>query len=98
MSFDGTYNVSIDTPMGKQESVVTLTQAGDDLNGTMAAQGDQIDIKNGKVNGDTATWDADITKPMPMTLSFEAKKEGDGINGSVKLGAFGNASFSGSAA
>lgn len=98
MSFSGTYNVTINTPMGKQEGVLTLAEEGGALNGNMSAQGETVDIKNGSVNGDSATWDVDVSKPMPMTLGFEAKKDGDNVNGSVKLGAFGNAPFEGTPA
>lgn len=98
MAFDGKYNVTINTPMGQQEGVLTLATDGGAVTGSMEAQGDTAEIKNGAVNGDTATWDVDISKPMPMTLSFEAKEAGDGLSGSVKLGAFGNADFSATAA
>ena len=98
MSFSGTYNLTINTPMGKQESVLVLSDEGGALTGTMEAQGEKGEIKNASIDGDTATWDVDVPKPMPMTLSFTAKKAGDGLEGSVKLGAFGNAAFEGAAA
>jgi hypothetical protein len=93
MSFAGTYNITINTPMGKQEGVLTLAEDGSNLTGTMSAQGDSTEIKNGSVNGDSATWDVDVTKPMPLTLSFDGKKAGEDINGNVKLGAFGSSTF-----
>ena len=92
MAFAGTYNISINTPMGKQEGTLTLAEDGG-LTGTMAAMGDSVDIKNGAVNGDTATWAVDVTKPMPLTHEFEGKKDGDNLSGSVKLGAFGASTF-----
>ena len=98
MSFSGTYNLVVNTPMGKQESSITLVEEGGALSGTMTAQGQSQEIKNASIDGDTASWDVDVPKPMPMTLSFSAKKAGDGLEGSVKLGAFGNASFEGAAA
>lgn len=97
MSFSGTYNIEINTPMGKQEGVLTLVEDGGNLTGTMAAQGDSAEIKNGSVAGDKATWDVDVSKPMPLTLSFEGTKAGDAINGNVKLGAFGSSTFSATA-
>ena len=93
MSFSGTYNITINTPMGKQEGVLTLAEDGGALSGTMAAQGNTADIKNASVAGDTAKWDVDVTKPMPLTLSFEGKKDGGNLAGSVKLGAFGTSTF-----
>lgn len=94
MSFDGKYNITIQTPMGAQQGTLDLSQSGDDLTGSMvAASGENAEIKNGKVNGDKATWDVEITSPMPMTLSFDATKAGDAISGSVALGAFGQSTF-----
>lgn len=93
MAFDGTYNVSINTPMGKQEGKLTLAQDGTDLTGTMEQGGDSSPIKNGRVDGEKAMWDVDVTKPMPLTLSFEGTEGGPGMSGNVKLGAFGNSTF-----
>jgi hypothetical protein len=39
-----------------------------------------------------------MTSPMPMKLEFAAEVDGDAISGTVKLGAFGNATFSGTRA
>ena len=57
-----------------------------------------IDIEDGTVDGDNLTWKASMTSPMPMTLEFTATVSGDEINGEVKLGAFGNATFTGTRA
>ena len=96
--FNGTWNVIINTPMGKQEGTLVLNQDGSELTGTMSAQGDTAQVKNGKVEGDTAKWDVDVSKPMPLTLSFTGSKAGDNLNGKVALGAFGNADFEGTPA
>ncbi len=93
MSVDGTWDMSLNTPMGKQEGKLHLSADGDALTGKMEQMGNSVDIANGKVAGDTLTWEASITTPMPMTLNFEGKLDGDKITGSVGLGAFGNADF-----
>ncbi len=98
MSFEGKYNVEINTPMGKQTGMLVMAQEGDTLTGTMEAQGDIAPIANGTVSGDTATWNVDVTKPMPLTLGFTATKDGDNISGKCSLGAFGEADFTGTAA
>lgn len=93
MSFDGTYDVSINTPMGKQQGKLTLAQDGAALSGTMEQGGDSSPIKNGRVEDGKAMWDVDVTKPMPLTLSFEGSETAGGMSGNVKLGAFGNSAF-----
>ena len=45
----------------------------------------------------TLTWKAALTQPMPITLEFTAKVDGDTISGNVKLGTFGDATFEGTA-
>jgi hypothetical protein len=80
--------------MGAQVVTATITTSGDTFSGKTESQMGSQDV-TGKVAGDTLTWSSDITSPMPMTLEFEAKVDGDKMTGNVKLGAFGNAPLSG---
>jgi len=94
MSADGNWKITISTPMGPQEMTVAIATQGDAFTGkAQSAMGD-TDF-SGKVAGDTLTWSADITKPMPLTLEFDAKVDGDKMTGNVKLGAFGSAPLNG---
>ena len=97
-SADGVWNTVTNTPMGTQNATLTLATDGDTLTGTMAGPQGTIDVEDGTVDGDSLSWKANITTPMPMTLEFSATVSGDEISGNVKLGAFGNASFSGTRA
>jgi hypothetical protein len=96
MSADGTWNTTINTPMGAQNGTLVLSTDGGDLTGKMAGPQGEMDIKDGNIDGETLSWKADITSPMPMTLEFTATVDGDDISGNVKLGAFGDAAFTGS--
>lgn len=98
MSADGTWKTTMNTPMGAQQGTLILATSGSDLTGKLSGPQGEIAIEDGKVDGDNLTWKAKITSPMAMTLEFSAKVDGDNISGNVKLGAFGNASFSGSRA
>jgi hypothetical protein len=49
----------------------------------------------GKIDGDTLTWSTDITNPMPMTLEFTVKVDGDKMTGKCKLGTFGISDLAG---
>jgi hypothetical protein len=57
-----------------------------------------IDLTDGKVEGETLSWKASLTQPMPITLECTAKVEGDSISGEAQLGSFGSAPFSGTRA
>jgi len=98
MSADGTWNTTINTPMGAQNGTLTLQTSGATLTGKMAGAQGEIQLTDGTVDGNNLTWKAAMTSPMPMTLEFSAAVDGDKISGTVKLGAFGNASFSGTRA
>ena len=98
MSADGTWNTTINTPMGAQNGTLTLSTDGGSLTGKMSGAQGELELQDGAVDGDTLTWKADMTSPMPMTLEFTATVSGDEISGTVKLGAFGDASFSGTRA
>lgn len=96
MAADGKWQLTINTPLGAQQSMLDITTSGGSLTGTQsAATGDEKPIENGKVTGDQISWKASITKPMAMTLEFSATVQGDSMTGSVKLGMFGTQSFRG---
>ena len=98
MSADGTWNTTMNTPMGAQNGTMTLSTDGGTLTGTLKSPQGEIELTDGTADGDTLTWKADITSPMAMTLEFTATVDGDSMSGNVKLGAFGDATFSGTRA
>ncbi len=98
MSVDGSWKVTINSPMGSQDSTLTLVTDGGSLSGSMAGPQGTQEFAGGTVDGNNLTWVVDMTQPMPMKLEVSAEVNGDDISGNVKLGAFGNASFSGSRA
>lgn len=89
----GTWEGVVNSPMGEQKSTMTLSQDGDTVTGTNAGAQGAVDIKDGKVDGDTFTWKMDITVPMPLTLEGTATVDGDAMTGSIKAGAFGDMPF-----
>ena len=98
MSANGTWSTTINTPMGAQNGTLELNVDGSDLSGKMSSPQGEMAIENGAIDGDSLSWKAAITAPMPMTLEFSATVDGDAITGTVKLGAFGEAEFSGTRA
>lgn len=98
MSADGDWKVTVNSPMGSQDATLTLDSNGDSLTGKFVGpQGEQT-FEGGVVDGNSLSWNIKMTQPMPMNLDFLAEVDGDNISGSVKLGAFGDATFSGTRA
>ena len=99
MSVDGTWNLSMKTPIGERKSTLALTTAGTTLTGKLTAdEGASTDIFEGKADGDNVTFKASIKSPMTLTLEFGAPVAGDKISGNVGAGAVGSWPFSGTRA
>lgn len=98
MSAEGTWNTTMNTPMGAQNGTLTLAVDGGSLSGKLSGPQGEIEIADGTVDGDSLAWKASISSPMAMTLEFSATLNGDEMSGDVKLGAFGNATFTGTRA
>ncbi|HUO11340.1 MAG TPA: hypothetical protein VMU37_01155 [Caulobacteraceae bacterium] len=94
MSADGTWKVTINSPMGVQTGTLTVKTSGDSFTGQFSgAQGAQ-DI-SGKVDGDKLSWGSKLTQPFPIDLEFNVTVSGDTMEGSVKAGAFGSSPLKG---
>ena len=92
---DGQYDVTVKSPMGDQNSVLTVESNGDSFTGNMSGSMGSMDIETGSVAGNTLSWKMDMTVPMPMTLECTATVDGDTISGEVVAGAFGSMPVSG---
>jgi hypothetical protein len=90
MAADGTWNLTMDTPMGERRSTLTLSTAGGTLTGKQEAEGNTTDIAEGTVNGNNLSWKVSITNPMPLTLTFNGTVEGNNLTGTADTGMFGS--------
>ena len=96
MAVDGTWKLTVNTPMGAQESTLVISASGATLTGTQSAGSSAGQpIEEGTVSGNSISWKSSISRPMPMTLEFSGTVDGDSISGEVKLGMFGKQTFSG---
>ena len=98
MSADGTWNLTMETPMGERRSTLTLSTAGGKLTGKQEAEGNTTDIADGTVDGNSASWKVSITNPMPLTLTFSGTVDGNSMTGSADTGMFGSFPFQGTRA
>jgi hypothetical protein len=98
MSYDGNWTITLHTPVGDQAFRLEAQVEGARLTGTVKSDTDTTEISNGKVDGNHASWDFSITKPIALTLNFTAERNGDTISGTAKLGMFGNGKFEGTRA
>jgi hypothetical protein len=97
MSVAGTYDTVTKTPMGDQKGAFTVTPDADGatFTGQLAGGLGTLEVKDGKIDGDTLTWKMNMTVPMPLELKAKATVDGDTITGTVNAGAFGDMPLSG---
>jgi len=95
MDVDGKWEIVINSPMGAQKAALDITTNGGSLTGTQTAQQGSGPLENGKVDGNSVSWSAKITNPLPLTLDFSGTVDGDKLSGSVKAGSFGSFPFTG---
>ena len=96
MSVDGTWKLSMQTPIGERKSTLALVSTGGALTGKLTGEeGNSTDIFDGKASGDSFSFKAAIKSPMPLTLEFTGSVAGDKISGNVSASGVGSWPFSG---
>lgn len=98
MSVDGSWNITMSTPMGERTATLTLKSAGNTLTGTQAAEQGSAEIADGKVDGNKVSWKVSIQQPMPLTLDFNGTVNGNAIEGEMGVGFMGSFPFTGTRA
>ena len=96
MAVDGTWNVTVNTPMGARPGTLVLTSAGSALSGSYGGPQGSVPFADGKVDGNNVEWTVTVPGPMgQMALGFKGAVDGDSMSGTVQLGTFGQGTFSG---
>lgn len=98
MGADGTWNITMDSPMGAQQATLTLVTDGGSLSGKLAGPQGEMAFDGGTVDGDNLAWTIAIEQPMPMQIETTATVDGDNLTGEAKLGSFGTAKLTGTRA
>jgi hypothetical protein len=98
MAVDGTWELTMQTPMGERTSTLVVTSAGGTLTGTQTAEGNSAPIADGVASGNAVGWTVAVTNPMPLTLTFNGTVDGDKMAGDMNISGFGSWPYSGSRA
>ena len=87
-SISGTWDIVTASPIGKQKLSLDLVVEGSVLTGTARNDAEFVELKNGALAGDTATFAIDLKKPLPLTIAYTLQFDGDLVTGSAKAGFF----------
>jgi hypothetical protein len=86
MPVEGTWNLSISTPIGKIKAVVELRDQDGTLTGVARGADEEVPLCDVALDGDRLTWKQAVTKPMRLNLAFDVTVNGDTLKGTSKAG------------
>ena len=85
MTIDGTYDISVQTPQGAQPMTLELVTSGTELQGQVRQGDETLELLDPSYEGSNVTFKLKVTKPMPVTLTFDAVIDGDLISGTASV-------------
>lgn len=85
----GTWDCSVDTPVGLRTFIVEITSSEDQFQALVKGNFGELHVSDGKFSGGVMTWTMAVKTPLPMKLDCTAEVSGDTMNGSVSAGIFG---------
>ncbi|WP_432250731.1 hypothetical protein ACRAR1_29280 [Streptomyces sanyensis] len=87
MPVEGTWNLSVSTPIGKIKAMVTLRKQDDGtLTGVAHGTGEEVPLSDISLDGGRLTWKQAVTKPLRLDLAFDVTLDGDTLEGTSKAG------------
>jgi hypothetical protein len=86
MNIDGLFQLTLDTPMGKQDGTMTLRTTGDDLSGTLENSAGSTEFSGGTVEENRVEFDTRIPTPIGrLKAHVTGKVVDDHFTGDAKL-------------
>ena len=84
--FNGKWTAEVSGPRGSQNLVFNLHVEGSAVTGTITTPRGNVDITNGKVDGDTITFTQVMKGKRQVKLNYSGKAEGETIKFSRQRG------------
>ena len=93
-SLSGEWVLTTESPMGSQDSDMTVTQTGEQLSGQIASQMGSVDFKGTVTGGkDVAFGFSFDAQGMSLQIDYKGVVEGDTMKGTARFGEFGEGAF-----
>jgi hypothetical protein len=98
MSVTGTWNLTMNSPLGAQPATLRIQESGGAYEGTLTGKADPTPAQALKVDGANVSFNADADTPVgKLNLAFSGTVTGDAIAGKYET-PFGAFDFSGTRA
>ena len=98
MSITGSWNLTLNSPLGDQAARLDVTEVAGALQATLTGKGDPTPVQRLEVNGNEVSFAADADTPVGrLNLAFSGAVDGDKLAGKYQT-PFGGFDFSGARA
>src|SRR5215831_7809759 len=95
VNLTGTWNLTVETPMGARDMKLNATQNGEALTGAIVSPRGELPI-TGTVKGNAVAFMMKLNaQGMDMQIDYAGTVEGDSMKGTAKFGDMGNGTFTG---
>lgn len=94
---DGTWDLVVNTPIGKQQALLILAAQDGVLRGVARdpRDGQEYTLTDLELDGNRLRWGQSITKPMRLDITFDVTVDGEHMTGRAKAGRLPAATVSG---
>jgi hypothetical protein len=86
MMIDGSWDVTVATPIGRVYVTIEFNRIGGALTGIARGKGEDVALHDITEVGERVTWRQQITKPMRLNLDFDVTVTGNTLEGVSKAG------------
>ena len=86
MSFDGTWDVTVQSPMGAKVLRLAVSTADGSVQGTVTADGATAPLVDPVLADGHLRWSAKLPRPMNVMLDVDLTLAGDALAGTAKAG------------
>ena len=86
MSFEGTWDLTVNSPMGAKAFRIEVRREGAGITGTASMGDDTSPLLDPVVEDGHLKWSVKITRPMNITLAFDVTTDGSTLSGCAKAG------------
>ena len=82
MSFDGTYEITVQTPMGSQRGKLTIRTSGNTFSGSLETASGDSKFTGGIIDGNMLDWQAETKTPLgSFPITYHATIDGENLSG-----------------
>ncbi|MFJ3659490.1 hypothetical protein ACIPPM_03365 [Streptomyces sp. NPDC090119] len=86
MSVEGTWHLSVSTPVGRIKAVMELHERDGLLTGVARGAGEEVPLSDITLDDGRLTWKQAVTRPLRLNLAFDVTVDGDTLRGTSRAG------------